>query len=176
MSFVRPDLKARLWLWREPILGGVLALCGLLWLFTEYGLMFWVGLAVTLAGGLVVFTGIQRLRFQVGAGGPGVVQVNERQVTYFGPTTGGAISIDALAEVTLAPGEPHNAWILTERTGLTLEIPTHASGADALFDVFSALQGIRTEHMLAQLKNPPKTATVIWTAANHAPVPPPTLH
>lgn len=173
---IRPELKAKLWLWREPLLGGILALCGLLWLFTEAGLMFWIGLAVALVGGFVVYSGIQRLRFQVGAGGPGVVQVTERQVTYFGPETGGAISIDALAEVTLAPEEGFNAWILTERTGLSLEIPTHATGADALFDVFSTLDGIRTEHMLAQLRNPPKTRTVIWTAAARPAVPPPTLH
>jgi len=173
---IRPDLKAKLWLWREPLLGGVIALSGVMWLMTETGLMFWVGLAVAIAGALVVYTGVQRLRFQVGAGGPGVVQVTERQVTYFGPDTGGAISIDALSEVSLAPGDPHNAWVLTERTGLTLEIPTHAAGADGLFDVFSALDGIRTEQMLAQLRNPPKHATVIWSAAEHIPVPPPTLH
>lgn len=176
MSVIRPDLKAKLWLWREPLLGGVLALCGLLWVMTEVGLMFWVGLAVLIAGALVVYTGVQRLRFQVGAGGPGVVQVTERQVTYFGPDTGGAISIDALSEVALDPGADHNHWILTERAGLALAIPTHATGADALFDVFSALPGIRTEHMLSQLADPPPRRTVIWTASAPPAMPSRTLH
>ncbi|MEM6324228.1 MAG: hypothetical protein AAF748_11110 [Pseudomonadota bacterium] len=175
-SLIRPDLKARLWLWREPILGGVLTLCGAAWVFTEFGLMFWVGLAVTCAGAIVVYTGVQRLRFQVGAGGPGVVQVTERQVTYFGPEEGGAVSIDALAQITLVPGKSHNAWVLRERTGLSLAIPTHASGADALFDVFASLDGIRTEHMLSQLRTPPKMPTVIWSLDQSAKLPSRHLH
>lgn len=176
MSLIRPDVKAKLWLWREPLVGAALSALGLLWVFTERGLVFWVGVALALVGGLAIWTGLQRLRFRVGDGGPGVVQVTERQVTYFGPDTGGAVSIDALSQVALAPGDPFNAWVLTESTGVSLEIPTHAEGADALFDVFSALDGIRTEHMLAQLKSPPKSATIIWQAARPTALPRRTLH
>ncbi len=165
MNFIRPEVKARLWNWRECIVGAVLAALGALWALTEGGLLAGRGVALAVTGGVLVYAGYQRSRFRTGSGAPGLVQVDERQVTYFGPDTGGALSIDALARVDLDPvAQPHPAWLLTDVAGQTLAIPTHAENAEALFDVFATLEGIRTEAMLAQLRAKPARRVRIWAA------------
>jgi hypothetical protein len=52
--------------------------------------------------------------------------------------------------------------VLTEAGQPPLAIPTTAEGAEALFDVFASLEGIRTERMLAELQKEPKKRVVIW--------------
>jgi len=41
-------------------------------------------------------------------------------------------------------------------------IPVNAEGADALFDAFASLPGLKTERMLAQLRDAPKSTVLIW--------------
>ena len=41
-------------------------------------------------------------------------------------------------------------------------IPVNAAGADALFDAFSKLPGLRTERMLSELRAQRGHAVVIW--------------
>lgn len=163
MSFIRPELKHRIWRWREVLIGLFVAFCGMIWAVTQPGILAAIGTLLAIVGAIVTFAGFQRTRFRVGAGGPGVVHVNERQVTYYGPFDGGAISIDALVSVELDPSaKPHPVWSLTDAAGQVLNIPTQAENADALFDVFSTLDGIRTENMLAQLRGNPGQRVRIW--------------
>lgn len=163
MNFVRPELKQRIWRWREVLVGMFVASCGMLWAVTQNGILAALGTSLAIVGAVVVFAGFQRTRFRVGSGGPGVVQITERQVTYYGPFDGGAVSIDALGSVELDPSaRPHPVWILSEIGGMTLHIPTHAENAEALFDVFSTLEGIRTENMLAQLRSNPGKRVRVW--------------
>jgi len=163
MSFIRPELKQAFWRWRETLLGLFLAGCGMLWAVTQHGILAAVGTSLAIVGALVIFAGIQRTRFRVGAGGPGVVHIDERQVTYYGPLDGGSVSIDALASVELEPrSKPAASWVLTEQGGQPLHIPTNAENAEALFDVFAALDGIRTENMLTQLRANPAHRVRIW--------------
>lgn len=165
MSFIRPELQRKLWRWREVLVGVFLAACGMTWAVTQNGVLAAVGTSLAIVGALVTFAGFQRTRFRVGAGGPGVVHVDERQVTYYGPHDGGSVSIDALVSVVLDPSaKPHAVWILTDVTGLTVAIPTHAENAEALFDVFSTLDGIQTENMLSQLRTNPDKRVRIWDA------------
>jgi len=103
MTFIRPEVKARLWHWREALTGGALLALGALWALTEGGVLAALGVALAVTGALLIFAGAQRARFRTDAGAPGLVQVDERQVTYFGPQTGGILSIDALARVDLDP-------------------------------------------------------------------------
>ena len=140
-----------------------IAACGTLWAVTESGVLAAVGTSLAIVGALITFAGIQRTRFRVGHGGPGVVQVDERQVTYYGPLDGGSVSIDGLVRVDLDPGaRPHAVWVLTDAHGMVLNIPTQAENAEALFDVFAALDGIKTENMLAQLRSNPAQRVRIW--------------
>ena len=41
-------------------------------------------------------------------------------------------------------------------------IPVNAAGADALFDAFATLPGLRTERMLSELSEDGRAAVVIW--------------
>ncbi len=163
MSFIRPELKQKIWRWREAMFGAFLAVCGMLWAVSQQGILAAVGTSLAIVGALLIFAGIQRTRFRVGKGGPGVVHVDERQVTYYGPLDGGSVSIDALVSVELEPrSKPAAEWVLTEAGGQPLHIPSNAENAEALFDVFATLEGIRTENMLTQLRSNPENRVKIW--------------
>ncbi len=164
MSFIRPELMHRFWRWREALVGFFLACCGMFWAVSQQGVLAAIGTSLAIVGALIIFAGIQRTRFRVGSGGPGVVQVIERQVTYYGPLNGGSVSIDALESVELEPrSKPTAEWILTESGGQPLHIPTNAENAEVLFDVFATLEGIRTENMLTQLRANPEQRVPIWS-------------
>ncbi|MBQ0749769.1 MAG: hypothetical protein KBT70_06165 [Roseovarius sp.] len=162
MSFIRPQARAALWRWREVLSGLGLAILGLWWGIGSYGLLQWLGYLLLILAGAVLLMGLQRARFRAGAGGPGVVQVDEGQVAYFGPLTGGVVAIRDLDALTLDPtGKPPH-WVLSTQGAPALHIPLNAEGAEALFDAFAALPGLRTEHMLTQMRRLPDHPTVIW--------------
>ena len=164
MSFIRPEIKQQLWRWREALVGALLALFGVFWAIGQQGILAAVGTSLAIVGALIIFAGIQRTRFRVGAGGPGVVHVDERMVTYYGPLDGGSVSIDALEAVELEPkSKPAAEWVLTEVGRQPLHIPTNAANAELLFDVFASLEGIRTENMLSKLRANPNDRVTIWS-------------
>jgi hypothetical protein len=163
MSFIRPEARSVIWRWRETLAGFVVASCGLYLAVTGIGLAQMFGFSMVVAATVLMFAGLQRARFRIGSGGPGMVQVDEGQVTYFGPFDGGSVAIRQLALVELDPKtKPTSSWVLTEAGQPPLAIPTTAEGAEALFDVFASLEGIRTERMLAELQKEPKKRVVIW--------------
>ena len=162
MNFIRPEARATLWRWREVLLGLPILLLGLYWA-SGFGLLKWVGFAVVIGGVALMLAGFQRARFRSARGGPGVVQVDERQITYFGPLDGGAVAIDDLTGVSLDARSEPPVWVLRQPGQNLLHIPVNAEGTDALFDAFAALPGIRTEHMLAQLARKPDHPVVIWS-------------
>ncbi|MHA7851745.1 hypothetical protein [Roseovarius sp.] len=162
MSFVRPEATAALWRWREVLAGGAVLAVGLWWAFGTVGLLHWLGYVIAAAGAVLVAAGVQRGRFRSGQDGPGVVTVVEGQIAYFGPLTGGMVALGELSQVSLDPtGRPQH-WILSQPGQPDLAIPLTASGADALFDAFATLPGIRTEHMLAQMKRHGNAPVIIW--------------
>jgi len=165
MSFIRPDARAALWRWREVLTGAGLACLGLWWTLGLTGILHWLGYAVLLVAGAMTIMGVQRARFRHGGGGPGVVRVDEGQVAYFGPLTGGIVAIRDLDSLTLDPtGHPAH-WVLSQSGAPDLHIRVNVEGAEALFDAFAALPGLRTEHMLAQMQRLPAFPTVIWQKA-----------
>lgn len=165
MSFIRPDARAALWRWREVLTGAGLACLGLWWTLGLSGILHWLGYAVLMVAGAMTIMGVQRARFRHGGGGPGVVRVDEGQVAYFGPLTGGVVAIRDLDSLTLDPSGHPAHWVLSQSGAPDLHIPVNAEGAEALFDAFAALPGLRTEHMLAQMQRLPAFPTVIWQKA-----------
>ena len=162
MSFLRPEATAALWRWREVLTGLFVLAMGLWWALGAAGLLQWLGVALSAAGVILAAAGVQRGRFRNAQDGPGVVSVDEGQITYFGPLTGGAVALGDLSKVTLDPtGQPAH-WRLAQPGQPELMIPVTASGADQLFDAFATLNGIRTEHMLAKLRRPGRHPVVIW--------------
>lgn len=162
MSFIRPEARATIWRWREALCGAGLLLLGFWWMSGPGGLLGWVGGGLCLAGLALLLIGTQRARFRSGAGGPGVVQVDEGQITYFGPLSGGTVAVPDLRRLTLdATGRPAH-WALEQSGQPPLFIPVNAEGADALFDVFAALPGMRTQRMLNELQRRRAHQVVIW--------------
>lgn len=161
MSFIRPQARAALWRWRETLAGAAIAALGSYWL-TGFGLLQVLGGALVVLGAVFAFAGWQRARFRSLRGGPGVVQVDEGRVTYFGPLNGGSVDLRDLSLVSLDPTSEPTAWLLRQGGAADLQIPINAAGAEQLFDAFSTLPGIRTEYMLNQLNKPADHPVVIW--------------
>ena len=163
MNFIRPELARRLNRWRETIAGLGAAALGLVWILTADGALLLIGSVLTVGGALLIFAGIQRARFRQGHGGPGYVEVDEAQLTYFGPTEGGTVAVGDLVRLEFDPGaHPSAEWVITATSGEAISIPVNAEGADALFDVFASLPGIETERMLSELSRRPDDRVVIW--------------
>nr|WP_216859451.1 hypothetical protein [Sulfitobacter aestuariivivens] len=148
--------------WREVIVGALLALVGL-WLVLGPGFLLAVpGYAGLLGGAMLIWLGVQRARFRGSDGGLGAVQVDEGQVTYFGPLTGGTASMRELERLSLDRSLFPAHWRLEQPGQPPVLIPVNAEGSDALFDAFASLPGLQTEHMLAELRATPHQAVVIW--------------
>lgn len=163
MSFIRPEMRAALWRWREVI--AALAVVALLawWAASAFGIMRWIGWGVTAIAAGFVLAAVQRARFNRGGGGFGAVEVDEGVVSFFSPLTGGQVEIEALTSVMLIPtgtGAAH--WQLEAPGQSALMIPVNAHNAEALFDVFVTLPGLETEKMLRQIKQTPDHPVVIW--------------
>ncbi len=107
MSFIRPEAATQILRWREAIIGTGLLIPGLWWAFAGTGLMPYIGGALIILGALLIFVGIQRARFRIPGNGPGIVQVTEDQVTYFGPLTGGAVALSDLTHLSAFRAMPN---------------------------------------------------------------------
>lgn len=166
MSFIRPDLQASLFRFREVITAAALSGAGA-WIATRGGwLLTPLGLALAALGtGWAVLT-LRRLRFQQDGEAPGVVRVTEAQIAYFGPRVGGFVGLPDLAEIRLLALRGRRIWKLKQGDGQVLHIPVEADGAEALFDAFSALPGIDMAALVAALGSdaPASASTVIALA------------
>ena len=162
MSFIRPEARAAIWRWREVLTGAAVAALGLSWVLGPGGLLGWVGWLLIVAGLALVVVGVQRARFRAGSDGPGIVTVDEGQITYFGPLTGGAVAVSEFERLTLDPTLKPPHWVLQQPGQPPLHIPINAKGAETLFDVFATLPGLRTEHMLGALNGAGTHPVVIW--------------
>ncbi len=162
MSFIRPEVSALLLRWRDVFVGVTVFAVGMWWLFRVGGLLGYLGPFLGLIGAALIWSGLQRGRFRRVGNGPGSVQIDEGQITYFGPLAGGAIAMRELERVTLnsAANPPH--WRLEQKGQPALLIPLNALGSDLLFDAFASLPGLKTTRMLSELETTPAQAVVIW--------------
>ncbi|MEM7731190.1 MAG: hypothetical protein AAF280_00210 [Pseudomonadota bacterium] len=171
MSFIRPEARAALWRWREALVGASGFAFGLWWFFSGGSLTRWVGVAVALASLALLMAGVQRGRFRVRAGGLGVVRADEGQVAYFGPLTGGVVALSEMSQLRYdATGRPEH-WVLAQPGQPDLFIPVNAEGADALFDIFVRLPGLKTERLLSVMRKTAQTQTVLWQRDRGAALP-----
>lgn len=162
-SFMRPEARATLWRWREVLFAAGVAAFGLWWAWDGLGIVKWIGFILMGFGIILAIAGIQRGRFRQSGNGPGVVQVAERRLAYFGPLEGGAMDIADLTRLDLDPSSyPAPSWVLTAMGGQRLAIPVNAEGAEVLFDLFGSLDGIETEAMLDVLTRKPDHKVEVW--------------
>lgn len=151
MSFIRPEARAALWRGREVIGAACLAGAGL-WLIWLGGLVLVpLGAAIAVLAAAFGVLALRRLRFAQGGEAPGVVEFDEGQISYFGPTFGGAIALRELVELRLITASGRRMWRLKQQDGQALLIPVEAMGAERLFDAFAALPGMDTGALVAAL-------------------------
>lgn len=152
MTLVRPELAALLSRGREVLAAASLGLFGL-WLFWLGGwLLQAVGLVALVVAAGWGFQAWRRMRFAQDGEAPGIVEVDEGQISYFGPVTGGAVSLPDLVELRLLTLRGRRVWRLKQSDGQALLIPVEARGAEALFDAFAALPGLDTGDLVAALQ------------------------
>ena len=164
MSFIRPEVQDRLWQWREAVAGTGTAIVGVWFAVQGRGILAVLGILMVVVGVALIFAGRQRARFRRGREGAGVVYVTEGQITYYGPVTGGAVAIASIYELILNPLPAEGpVWEVRAPNRPPIRIPVNAGGAEALFDVYSGLEGLNTEEMMAKLDAPGHAPNVIWT-------------
>lgn len=146
---IRDGARASLWRWREVFVA--LGIVGFgLWLVALGGyLLVPIGALICLGGASLGILAWRRLRFAGSADAPGVVQVDEGQVGYMGPTVGGFVSLADLVELRIISMRGRRLWRLKQADGQAVLIPIDAAGAEALFDAFSSLPGLSSADLLA---------------------------
>lgn len=154
---IRPGARDFLQRWQE--LGfALLVLAAGLWVMTRGGpVLLALGVAVAFLGAALALLALRRQRFAPVTGAPGVVEVDEQQVGYLGPTGGGFVSLRELVELRLLARGGKRFWRLKQADGQALLIPVDAAGADRLFDAFSALPGLDSGALVAALAPPAQT-------------------
>lgn len=163
MSFIRPNAQDALKRWREALIGAAVMLVGLYWMFgVSPGLLTYIGYLALFLGAVLFFAGLQRGRARIGGGGPGVVQIVERRIGYFGPLDGGMVDLEAITSIRLDPTQHPRHWIIAQDTGPALHIPVNAEGADMLFDTFASLPGLSPGRITATLNDDGATPIVLW--------------
>ena len=163
-DFLRPEVRAFFWRWREVFSAGLVIALGLWWALGGVGITVWLGYVFIGIGAAWAYAGFQRARFAQDGTGPGVVQVRERRLGYFAPLDGGVIDVEDLTKLELDPAShPEPSWVLSGVGGQRIAIPINAKGADDLFDVFAALPGIKTETVLDVLSRTPDARVTLWS-------------
>ncbi len=159
---MRPEAAALLRRWREVAAAAALALAGL-WLSARGG-PFWGALGATLAaaGAGLVWIGLRRLRFRPSGDAPGVVEIVEGQIGYFGPGYGGYAALSDVTELRLVEAQGRRAWAIAQEGGFALFIPVEAEGALALFDAFASLPGLDPATLIAALDRPGPPDRLLW--------------
>jgi len=151
MSWLRPEVVDLVWRGREVIAGAAVTGLGL-WLAAQGGyLLLPVGGALTALGMGWMVMARRRLRFDQGPDGPGLVDLDEGQVGYLGPGSGGYVSLADLTELRLLRLRGRKVWRLKQADGQALLIPVDAAGAERLFDAFASLPGMDTAALVAAL-------------------------
>lgn len=159
MSFVRAEALATVARWRE-VAWALVPLAVGLWLASTPGLFRYLGWALLVLAAVLAANGIQRGRFRRTTDGPGLVTLDEGQITWFGPTIGGTLALSDVTKVSFDPAHG-GLWRLTSPGG-TLEIPDRASGIERLFDAFASLRGFPIQKML-EIRDHANHPTVIWS-------------
>ncbi len=162
---IRPEITTALVRYREALGAGVIILAGL-WLMALGGyVLVPLGAIVAAIGAILTLTAFRRARFAQTVAAPGVVELDERQVSYLAPELGGFISLDELVEIRLLAMRGRRMWRLKQTDGQALLIPVDAEGAQKLFDVFAALPGMDTAALVLALHPPAPQKANLTVAA-----------
>lgn len=163
---IRPELRAWAACWSESLVATAILLAGL-WLAFRGGWFF------AALGGLVLLVGLslligawRRLPFRRQIDAPGMVEVDEGAVRYYGAAVpGGEIALRDLVEIRLLRLKGRGHWRLRNTGGEALLVPVDAAGAAVLADAFTALPGLdmgAVSAALAHVADQPDAVRTVW--------------
>ena len=168
MAFLRPEAIHTLRRWREPALIAVLFALSIWLLWKAIVQSSWIsgviGLAIAGVIGSILYVSYMRARISIDADGPGIVEVREREITYFAPEKGGTVELDTLLRLqlsTLPSASGDRNWILWVPWG-SLVIPASADGAEQLVETFAALPNLGYEKILRAMRAETQEIFTIW--------------
>ena len=167
MSFIRPEMRQHIYRWREVLFAIALGLIGL-WIYRTGGIVFHTigGIIMLVAIGLGVI-GWRRVRLNFGTGGLGVVEVDERQITYLLSYGGFTLSITDITAIeihtnALGPLSPDLFWVFKSMGQHPQSIAGNAVGAEKIYDVLANFQGVYFDRAMAATKATDAQVFVIW--------------
>lgn len=167
MSLIRPEAAALLTRWREVLAALVLVALALWWAVGSYGLMAGLGWGGVVLGTALALGAVQRMRFASAGEAPGLVEIDEAEIRYFGPRGGGIVALDQIAALSLSADA--GFWLIEVDSGHILAIPRAAQGSEALFDAFSSLPGLEIAHLLRTLaQGQAPRVRPVWRRPVHA--------
>ncbi|RMC37465.1 hypothetical protein [Paracoccus alkanivorans] len=151
---IRPELRIALSRWSEALIAAAVTLAGL-WLILRGGWFFALVGALTVLVGVALLIGAwRRLPFRRQVGAPGVVEIDEGAIRYYGATVlGGEIALRDLTEIRLLRLKGRGYWRLRSSTQEALLVPVDAAGADGLAHAFTALPGLDMGALSAALSH-----------------------
>lgn len=156
---IRPELIAAARRADGLIGAGFVGAAGL-WLIWLGGyLLVPVGAGVIVLGAGLAVMAWRRMRFAQETQAPGIVEVDEGQIGYLGPTIGGYVSLPELAELRLITMRGRRLWRLKQTDGQTILIPVDAAGAEQLFDAFASLPGMDSAALVTAIAPQTETAS-----------------
>lgn len=158
---IRPEARQTIWHWRESAIGLAIATLGI-WLTSGFGVIRWTGLALSAAGLIMAAMGAQRALMRTRHPGPGIITADERELSYFGPLTGGTRALADVVRIELDPSGQPAHWLLHTLDQPPLAIPTTASGNDTLIDALAALPGFSVTRAVRAATTPPAHILTIW--------------
>jgi hypothetical protein len=170
VSFIRPELQAKIIRWQEPLVHMGLILIEL-WVLVRAMARFNFTLQVLCVVLLTVSTGllivsIRKLRLRGIGSVQGHVEVDERRITYYTAGEGWSVSINDLRLVSLtSPMSPEGdlIWTFEDIFGTTLKVPSSARDVDGVFDALAALKGVNYEAITQASSSTGVQDFTIWT-------------
>lgn len=171
MSFIRPEAAAKLKKWREAIIAAAILLGSLQAASNTVGLVNALSWVTALIGAALFIEGVRRARLPDDGGGVGVVDVDERLITYFAPgNAGGSIALDDLAEIRIetagaGPRQEDMLWHLASVDQRRLTIPGNAENLSAVFELLPSLPGVDWEAMTRANKSKGAGDFIVWKRA-----------
>lgn len=170
---IRPELVTALLRWRAALIATAVFLVSAYGAVNAFGLVKWLSWLGVVIGAASMWDGVRRARFPSGNGGAGLVELDERQITYFSPRGGAAVSVDDLTRVEIittdaGPLDSDLFWILTQTDGTHLRIPGDAEGAGVLFDALGMLSGVDYPAAIQAAGSTQPQHFVIWQKVNPA--------
>lgn len=167
MSFIRPEAAARLRRWQGAIVGVALLVIGLWFAARSFGALAFLGYALILAGGALGWTGWQRARIRISHGGPGVIEVTERQLSYFAAEGGVRFSLDDVIRIEIVttdsgPISDDMFWLFALNDQSLLRIPASAEGAGVLIDMLAGFPGTNYDAVIRASGSTARDRFLIW--------------